>query len=167
MPITYLDDEIESLVHVRKRLPTNWRNRLHPRPKTGHDERRLDVAGVGRSKFRIILRRNHINPLDFPVILAVRVPNSNQLFRLRRYNGNSHEHTNKIENEKFHDSHIHLATKRYQERGYREDAYAEVTDRYSDFRGALNCLIRDANFAKPDDLTVQQRLPFEKESRNV
>ena len=161
MPITYLDDEIESLVHEHKVLPIDWQNRLRPRPKSGHDERQLDVNGVERSEFRIILRRNQINPLDFSVILAVRVPNSNQLFRLRRYNGNSHEHTNKIENEKFHDFHIHFATKRYQERGYREDAYAEATDRYSNFHGALDCLIRDANLARTVELSGQQRLLFE------
>ena len=86
-----------------------------PRPVTTSDSWMWLVSGA--AEFRIILRRNHINPLDFSVILAVRVPNSNQLFRLRRYNGNSHEHTNKIENEKLHDFHIHLATKRYQERG--------------------------------------------------
>ena len=59
------------------------------------------------------------------------------------------EHTNQIENETFYDFHIHLATERYQDIGAREDAYARPTDRYGTFRGALDCLFRDANFSVP------------------
>lgn len=87
----------------------------------------------------------------FSIILAIAVPRSNQLFRLRRYNGKSHEHTNHIEGDTFYDFHIHKATERYQEIGTREDAYAEPTGRYGDFHGALRCLIRDANFDVPSN----------------
>ena len=69
----------------------------------------------------------------------------NQFFRLRRYNGKSHEHTNHIECESFYDFHVHLAPERYQNFGTREDAYAEPTERYSDFRGAVQYLIDDVN----------------------
>ena len=55
------------------------------------------------------------------------------LFRLRRYNGRSHQHTNKIEEITFYDFHIHTATERYQDAGYAEEHFAEVTDRYVDF----------------------------------
>ena len=68
-----------------------------------------------------------------------------------RYNGKSHEHTNHIEDETFHDFHIHLATERYQQRGTREDAYAKPTNRYDDFSSALRCLIGDANLEAPSD----------------
>ena len=71
------------------------------------------------------------------------------MFRLRRYNGKSHEHTNHIENVTFHDFHIHFATERYQELGTREDAYADPTDRYDDFDGAFLCLRDDTNLAVP------------------
>lgn len=94
------------------------------------------------------------SPIDFSVILAVRVPGSNQLFRLRRYNGKSQEHSNRIEGVKFYDFHIHVATERYQELGTREDAYADPTDRYGDYQGALRCLIADANLEVPPDLQV-------------
>ena len=87
--------------------------------------------------------------MDFSVILAVRVPQSRRLFRLRRYNGKSHEHTNHIERVTFYDFHIHFATERYQEIGAREDTFAEPTDRYSDIGGALDCVISDANFEVP------------------
>lgn len=161
MPITYLDQEIESFVREPKLLPDNWESRIRLIPKRGHSERQLDVGGEANSQFRIILRQGHINALDFSVILAVRTPSSNQLFRLRRYNGNSHPHSNKIENETFHGFHIHFATERYQREGFAEDAYAKTTDRYSDYRGALRCLIRDANLLVPSDPNDQQSLLFD------
>ena len=151
MPVTYLDHEIESLVREDKTVPADWRDLVRLRPKRGHNERHLDIAGDAGSEFRLILRQNRINLLDFFVILAVRVPRSNQLFRLRRYNGRSHEHTNQIESVTFHDFHIHFATERYQELGAREDAYAEQTDRFGDFRGALQCLAEDANLKVPPE----------------
>jgi len=77
------------------------------------------------------------------------VPQSNQLFRLRRYNGKSHEHTNRLEGVTFYDFHIHIATERYQAVGMREDAYAEPTDRYGDFHAAFSCLIKDVNINVP------------------
>ena len=42
-----------------------------------------------------------------------------------------------------------MATERYQSVGSREDTYAEVTAEYSDFSGALNCMLRDGNFVFP------------------
>ena len=160
MAVTYLDQEIAALVQERKPLPTDWRNQIRFRPKRGHRERQLDLTGDAGSEFRLILRQNKINLLNFSVILAVRVPQSNQIFRLRRYNGKSHEHTNHIEDVKFYDFHIHIATERYQEIGTREDAYAEPTDRYGDFQGALLCLIADANLDVPQG---PQRSLFEEE----
>lgn len=151
MAVTYQDHEIESLFREDKLVPADWRNMVRLRPKRGHNERHLDIAGDAGSEFRVILRQSRINLLDFSVILAVRVPRSNQLFRLRRYNGRSHEHTNQIESVTFHDFHIHFATERYQELGVREDAYAEPTDRFGDFRGALQCLVEDANLKVPPE----------------
>ena len=103
----------------------------HLRPKRGHRENHLDLYWRQRNQFRLILRQSIANPLDFSVILAVRVPQSSRLFRLRRNNGRSHEHTNSVEGDTFYDYHIHTATERYQEVGS-QDAYAEATDRYSD-----------------------------------
>ena len=116
-----------------------------------HQERDLTLSGDAGSEFRLILRQNEVNPFDFSIILAVRVPRSNHLFRIRRYNGKSHEHTNHIEQVTFYDFHIHIATQRYQELGTREDAYAEPTGPYADFRGALRCLIGDTNLDIPPD----------------
>jgi hypothetical protein len=71
------------------------------------------------------------------------------IFRLRRYNGKSHEHTNLIEDVSFYEYHIHQATERYQLLGAREDSYAEPTDRFSDFYQAVSCLMEDCGFEIP------------------
>lgn len=149
MAVTYTDDEIARLLAEEKPLPVDWQQQFRLSSKRGHDERELSVAGGAGSQFRVIFRKNRFHPLDFSVILVVEIPQSNRLFRLRRYNGKSHEHTNQIEGDSFYDFHIHMATERYQLRGGRaprEDAYAEVTDRYGDANGALACMIEDAGF---------------------
>lgn len=151
MAARYSDGQIQALLAERKPLPHDWRGKIQLRSKRGHKERDLAIDGVDGSHFRLIFRQNDINPLDFSVILAVEVPNSNQLFRLRRYNGKSHEHTNPIEGDTFYEFHIHIATERYQDLGTREDTYAEITDRFGDFHDALRCLIQDGAFELPDD----------------
>jgi hypothetical protein len=146
MAFRYSDQEIAQMIQERKPLPSDYRARTQLRTKRGHKERELDVNGEQGGRYRIILRQSDFNTLDFSVILAVAHPESNQLFRLRRYNGKSHEHTNQIEGSTFYGFHIHQATERYQGLGGREDAYAEPTDRYADFQSALRCLLEDCGF---------------------
>jgi hypothetical protein len=151
------DSEIAALITERKPLEAGYLGRLQLRPKLGHRERELDIDGVNGSEFRLILRQNLLNVLDFSVILAYSVESSSQVFRLRRYNGKSHEHTNQIERNRFYDFHIHFATERYQHSGLREDAYAEVTNRYGDFQSALDCLFQDCGLVLPPN---EQNLLF-------
>ena len=155
MAKTYSNQEIAALLQERKPLPTDWRERILLHSKRGHNQGYLEMTGDLKSDFRLILRQNQINLLDFSIILAVQVSRSSKLFRLLRYNGKSHEHTNHIEDETFYDFHIHRATERYQEFGTREDAYAEATDRYDSFHGALCCLIDDANLDVPPELQLR------------
>lgn len=109
----------------------------------------MDVVGGHGATFRIILRESIANPLGFSVILGYCPATTNQVFRLRRYNGKDHAHTNTLERETFYEFHIHQATKRYQNSGLREDAFAEPTDRYADFDGAVHCLLEDCAFELP------------------
>jgi hypothetical protein len=83
--------------------------------------------------------------------LTYRPPKSNQLFRLQRCNGKSHEHTNPIEGETFYDFHIRQATERYQEIGANEDTYANPTNRFADFQQAITCMLKDCGFEMPLD----------------
>jgi len=143
------DQDIERLVKEKKLLSANYQRKIQVRPKRGHKERELDIKGEDGNDFRLILRQSLLNPLDFSVILVYRPPQSNVLFRLRRYNGKSHEHTNQIEGGIFYDYHIHQATERYQQLGAREDTYAEPTNRFSDFYQAISCIIDDCGFEIP------------------
>ena len=140
--ITYSDQEIESLIQEPKELPHNWRSVLYK-------NRQLDVAGNDGNKFRIIVRQNASYPSDFSVILAVLVPPFDRVFRLRRYNGWTNPHINRIEKNEVDGFHIHFATERYQRRRQKEDGYAKETRRYTDFHGAVECLIADAHFQEP------------------
>ena len=95
--------------------------------------------------FIIKLRQNTNVINDFSAILAFRKKGYTNDFKLKRYNGKSHEHSNKLEGEKFYDFHIHIATQRYQDIGKKEESYGKITDRFSNLRGALKCLIEDCN----------------------
>jgi hypothetical protein len=150
MAIILSDKKIADLVQEKKPLPEGYRAKIQMRVKSGHKERELDVKGEHGNEFRLIIRQSLSNPLDFSIILAYRQPKSNLLFRLRRYNGRSHEHTNIIEAETFYDFHIHQATGRYQEFGSREDAFAERTDRFAGLQQAVSCLLKDCAFGIPN-----------------
>ena len=142
MAIAYSDQEIKEFMQERKILPNDWRNQLYKNEE-------LFVKGKNGNTFGLRIRQHNIYPLNFSAILTVREPLSNREFRLRRYNGSNHTHTNRIEREEISGCHIHSATERYQLRGQREDGYAQSTNRYHDLSGALKCLINDANFEEP------------------
>ena len=150
MVVLLTDTEITSLVSERKTLPQDFYLSGNLKPKRGHRERDFALTGVSDSKFLLILRQSLIDPLDFSAILGYQPPKASRIFRLRRYNGRSHEHTNKIERQTFYDFHIHFASERYQQVGLAEDAFAEVTRRYSDFTTALDCLLLDCGCETSD-----------------
>ena len=158
MSARYSDANIIAFLQERKPLPKDYRSKIRLRDKRGHKEQELDIQGAEGSQFRLILRHSNFNVLDFSVILTYCPADRNQLFRLRRYNGKSHEHTNPIESNRFYNFHIHTATERYQELGMREDTHAEPSSRFSDFNTAINCMLCDCGFDVPDD---PQRKLFE------
>lgn len=154
------DDEISSLISEPKIVAANWLSRLDLKDKTyfQHREKEIDIEGSNGNLFRIIIRQNKLNILDFSIILVLREKDSNLIYRLIRFNGkHPSQHTNKWEkenrqlNHKFEPAfHIHRATQRYQESGYDIDGYAEVTSSYSDLYSAfsqflLECNIRQEN----------------------
>ena len=144
--VRYSDQEIEEFIQERKVLPDNWYSKLIRQNKK---KGALTVIGDNGNEFRIIVRPDDFKPLDFSVILMVIDP-ENQDFKLRRYNGRTSGHRNRIERERIEGFHIHYATERYQRRGLKEETYAQPTERYSDYEGALRCLIEDANFVDPN-----------------
>jgi len=154
MPDYLTDNEIHALLQEPKPLPPDYQRRLATRAKRGHSEVELGIPGANGSDFRIAVRQSLANPLDFSVILGYCPPNSNQMIRLRRYNGKSHEHTNPLENQTCYEFHVHQATERYQSSGYREDTFAEPTDRYANLAEAIACLIADCSMQLPPGATL-------------
>lgn len=151
------DDDIAALINEVKPLPSGYRDALigsKMKKEDIHKRGEQKVIGADGNTFYIKVRISTLNVLNFSVILAYEPKDTTALFLLRRYNGKSHEHTNKIEGNRFRDFHIHYATARYQARGFAEEAYAEVTSRYTDLGGALNCLRVDCNFLLPFDEPV-------------
>jgi hypothetical protein len=137
------DEEIQERLGEKKVLPPDHHTKIALRAKRGHKEREIDMKGQNGGEYRLILRQSSHNALDFSAILAYRMPDSTQLFRLRRCNGRSHQHTNLVEHETIEGFHIHEATQRYQEAGYPEDGFAESTDRFADLESATSCLLAD------------------------
>ena len=141
--VTFSDEEIGELIAVSKVGVAKRPGLPSLRQKRGHVEAHADFKGDDGREFRVVLRRSSANQMAFSAILMVRVQRSNRWFRLRRYNG-PHWHRNRIEGDHFRGFHIHIATERYQHAGRREDAYAELTDRFSDYESAVRCLVEDA-----------------------
>ena len=137
------------MINVRKMRPEANLRWPSLRLKRGHAEARATFHGTDQNEFRVVLRRSAFNALAFSAVLMVRVPGSTRWFRLRRYNGNNHIHFNLLEGNRFRSFHIHTATERYQRRGGREDGYAEPTERFSSFDGAVQCLAEDAALQVP------------------
>lgn len=145
MQLFLTDIEIDVLIQEEKRIARPLVDyRLNLKVKKGHKEFELLIERPDHSAFKVIIRQSIENPLDFSAILGFLPPNKSDVFLLRRYNGKSHEHRNKLEKEAaFYDFHIHTATERYQKDGQSEECYAEVTDRYSDLSGAIDCMVSD------------------------
>lgn len=113
------------------------------------------MEGRSGSKFRVLVRQREDNPLDFSVILGYLIPDSTRVFRLRRFNGLSHQHTNPLEGESFYAYHVHVATERYQlVPGYAEEHYATPTDAYVDLAGAIEHMLATAGFEPPEQLRL-------------
>ncbi len=149
------DSEISELLTEHKPLPKNWELRLEPRPvpNLSYKKRDFDIQGEQGHKFRIIVRENIINPLDFSIILIF-IDDDSVEYRIRRFNGkHPSSHTNRLEkmegksNSSFRNMfHIHTATQRYQDEGLKIDGYAEVTKEYSSIGTALDAFIRMNGF---------------------
>lgn len=162
LEVQFSDAEIEYLIAMPKDLPANYRGSLRRMNQKsysdGHEEAQLEVSSPTEGSFRIMLRRSRINPVDFSAILGYLPPERSKVFRLLRYNGASHEHTNKLEGSSFRTFHIHHATERYQRAGWDEDRYAAETDRYETLDGALEALLDDCNFIRPEQERLQPKL---------
>ena len=145
------DAQIQKLIQEEKILPPDWRDCMSLKHTKDVQLRgKLEVMGSEGNGFVIYLRRLEQDVFCFSAILAFKRLDTGTSFRLRRYNGKDHAHTNKIEKDEIlFEYHIHNATQRYQEFGYDEDQYAEVTDKFSTIQEAYGLLLDQCGFVKP------------------
>jgi hypothetical protein len=134
------DEAIRELVNEPKLIPDGLRPFSKLVEHNKHARRDYEITCASGSSFVIAVRQSTMNRFDFSAILGYRMPGINKIFRLRRYNGRSHFHTNTIERQTFRDFHIHMATERYQKICPKEDHFAVVDSRYADLDGAVDCL---------------------------
>jgi hypothetical protein len=143
------DEQITALIQQEKPMPMGLRPLSRLTERNQHRRKDFDITCESGDVFVIAIRQSMLNAFDFSAILAYKLPGVNTIFRLRRYNGKSHPHTNPIENQKFRDFHIHTATERYQLLGGKEEHFAMIDKRYSDLEGAIECLLLDCGFLTP------------------
>lgn len=116
----------------------------------------------GRENWLIYLRRNEENLLDFSCGLGLFPEGRGELFSIRRYNGKSHRHTNWLDGKQgFYDFHIHQTTEKYQKSSYKDDHYADTTDRYTRFEEAFRCLLKDFKVMEGGSDTTMQMEMFQ------
>ena len=151
MTLILVDEEIQLLISEKKEISRDFFSSFKLQSKPNHKAGKKEVHGENGSIFFVFIRQSAFNSLDFSLGLTYKFPHTNKTFILKRYNGKSHQHTNKIEQETFYDFHIHTATSRYQERGGNEEGYAEVTSAYSDLNGAMEYMKKECGFIMRTD----------------
>ena len=150
----FTEAEITALMSEQKSLSDGWREGSPILTKRDDRQRSIELSGVDGHEFVVIGRQHQADRRNFSLVLALLVLDGRRrLFRLRRYDGSSHRHCNRIERERLIGCHIHQATERYQlYANTSEDGFAVATDRYSDLRAAWQCLIDDANLSATPEL---------------
>ena len=148
--VVLTDEEIAELIEEPKPIPQGLRPFTRLTERNLHRRRDYEIMSESGHSFVIAVRQSILNTFDFSAILGYKLPGVNTIFRLRRYNGKSHYHTNTIENERFREFHIHKATERYQRNsGTKEDHFAVIDRRYFDLDGAVECMLTDCGFRSP------------------
>jgi hypothetical protein len=149
----FSDDDIAIFISEPKVVPAYFADsssiEKRFKDERGHFVFKEDnIMGVFGDKFTLIIRRSKKDVFNFSVIFGLS-RGGNDIFRLRRYNGDHGEHTNILEKGtpdwKFEGFHIHKATQRYQELGIQEEGFAEKTNKYTDWKGALKCAMSENN----------------------
>ena len=159
------DREIEELLSVPKYIQNKDRKKMNLAPSESVPFVRFNIELEAQSDFKFFLygRLSSDDPTDFSAIL--KAVNRKTAFdaNLLRCNGSAHEHRNKLEKNLVSGTHIHKVTERYLETmRFPPEGFAESTDEYSNFDGALECLMKMANIhIKTDE--AQIALPFDTE----
>ncbi len=146
---------------TRSQIETLLKPKRSRRKRSRRDKRAsVEIRGERGSKFVLFTRRNEdnaFNPHDFSVGLLY-VPPGWSAIILARFNGWHAKHDNQVEKRAksgvqtvpANVFHIHILTERYQ-RESRGENYAEQTDEYNSFDGAVRFMAESYGFYVSDD----------------
>lgn len=140
------DEKVSELMKIPKRV-TNPNTKI--KSKDGHNQVNYKVECLNDSEyeFELFTRQNMREGMDddFSCGLSWVAPNGETLV-LCRYNGPSHKHPNRLENEVLgYVCHIHKTTEKYIKANRKPEGFAIVTKEYYTLKGALFCLTKDCN----------------------
>jgi hypothetical protein len=157
LEITELTDrELAALrIEPKRRL-----SQTRQKQKGSHYEQNYDLlaAADDSRRYRLFVRQSSVHPQAFSVGLILLLPHSEDLI-LCRYNGGSHTHANRLEDERLPaQPHVHVTTERYLQHGLYAEAYATLTPEYHSVDGALHCLVTDCNVSGIPTTPDQPRL---------
>lgn len=143
--INLTDEQIQSLLNKEK-VVVNPRAREKREAK--HIRQEFEVKSKdGIDNFRLFVRKSLVIEAGFSVGLVWISPSKEEAI-LMRCNGSDHSHRNQLENIKFDDEcHVHMATERYINSGYKLESYASVSKEYRDVRGAKHHLCKVCNIS--------------------
>lgn len=151
------DEEIAGLIAEPKECPEDWREKLAPRAAEGmrHATGSFTAMGAAGHEFTVLTRLLPADHLNFSAILRFDDTDGAH-YNLIRCNGIHGQHTNDIEKEQglepavfIDEFHVHWATECYQVRGFYVEKYAEPTEEYQGFGGAVLHLLRLGSFDIP------------------
>jgi hypothetical protein len=145
------DQRIGELISEPKIIPIGLLGTSKPMSmRNSHYQKGFEFDSELGNKFAVKVRQASLNPMNFSVILGYVIPGTYSVFRLRRYNGKSHFHSNPLENQPaFYDYHVHTATERYQRAHLDPDHFAVITNNFWDLPTAINALINECGFGQP------------------
>lgn len=152
------DSETNQIVSCPKEIGCDIRSILSiDRMRLDNGQYRRDIELHNPTfKLRMTIRQLAEDPLDFSIILFYE-SDEGHTYIIRRYNGDHGVHHNRISGEDIKGPHIHKITEQYQLSGYREDGYAEATDRYKTINQAVALFVSDMNI-RPRGLSGNSRL---------
>lgn len=159
------DDKLMDLINCPKKIsnPHTRKRNLDGREQINYQAVATDDSG---HEFAIYMRQNLREGMENDFSCGISwISTNGESLTLKRYNGSSHIHRNKLE--KVHlqlGFHIHYATEKYIKSNQKPEGFAESTARYLTAKGALHCLVSDCNVTGIQtevDIINQMELEFD------
>jgi hypothetical protein len=145
------DEEIQFLISYPKVIITPPKTKLAL--TQGHYRNGMELSSEdGKYRFTVFMRINEVFQENFTIGLRYHPADDPESIILLRCNGPHGEHRGPLDSQDNHfwTYHIHLAREIIIRQGLRSEAYAEETDKYSNYNDALSFFLRYCNIKNAD-----------------